>query len=121
LYEQCVTAYRMMLPIFQEQEDYEEQMNCHLDLFNLCKLLIDENTMNQRIFSNYYRVAFYGKPFKDMDGKEYIYKELNTNRVAEVAENLKVRSRSESLPQKLNLIFFTEPIRKKVRQSCHVA
>jgi hypothetical protein len=46
--------------------------------------------MNQRIFSNYYRVAFYGKPFKDMDGKEYIYKELNTARVAEVAENLKV-------------------------------
>jgi len=48
--------------------------------------------MNQRIFSNYYRVAFYGKPFKDMDGKEYIYKELNTARVAEVAENLKVTS-----------------------------
>jgi hypothetical protein len=91
LYEQCVTAYRMMLPIFQEQEDYERQMNCHGDLFNLCKLLIDENTMNQRIFSNYYRVAFYGKPFKDMDGKEYIYKELNTARVAEVAENLKTR------------------------------
>lgn len=42
LYEQCVTAYRMMLPIFQEQEDYERQMNCHGDLFNLCKLLIDE-------------------------------------------------------------------------------
>ncbi len=75
--------------------------------------------MNQRIFSNYYRVAFYGKPFKDMDGKEYIYKELNTNRVAEVAENLKVRSRSD--PKESSLTNFTASIREKVRQGCHVA
>lgn len=90
-YESSVTAYRMMLPIFQEEENYQKQMECYFDLYNLCKSLVDEHRMNQRIFSNYYRVAFYGKKFGEMNGKEYIYKEMNTVRVADITEKLKKR------------------------------
>lgn len=46
--------------------------------------------MQQRIFSNYYRVAFYGKKLKDLDGKMFIYKEKNTVMLPVFAENIMV-------------------------------
>jgi hypothetical protein len=46
--------------------------------------------LKQRIFSNYYRVAFVGSRFgPDLDGKEFIYKEANTVRVTDVTEHMK--------------------------------
>jgi hypothetical protein len=84
-----------MLPIFQEEENYQKQMECYYDLYNLCKSLIDEHRMNQRIFSNYYRVGFYGKKFGELNRKEFIYKELNTVRVADITEKLKVTTKQK--------------------------
>jgi hypothetical protein len=48
--------------------------------------------MKQRIFSNYYRVAFYGKKFEDMDQKAYIYKEHVTMMLPDFTAKLLVYS-----------------------------
>eukprot|EP01127_Copromyxa_protea_P019111 TRINITY_DN6125_c0_g1_i1.p1 TRINITY_DN6125_c0_g1~~TRINITY_DN6125_c0_g1_i1.p1 ORF type:complete len:2110 (-),score=401.82 TRINITY_DN6125_c0_g1_i1:18-5717(-) len=87
-YESAVEAYRMMLPIYQETADYARQHVCYKDLVELTNTLMDTNQMQQRIFSNYYRVAFYGKKLKDLDGKTYIYKEKNTVMLPVFAQNI---------------------------------
>lgn len=87
-YESCVSAYQMMLPIFQETNDYKRQRECYEDLVALTGQLLNEEQLKQRIFSNYYRVAFYGKKLKTLDGKEYIYKELNTVLLAQFSEKI---------------------------------
>jgi len=91
-FESSVQAYRMMLPIYLESENYAKQKEIYQDLLLLANKLTDESQLKQRIFSNYYRVAFYGAKFgEELNGKEFVYKELNTTRVAEVTERLMVR------------------------------
>lgn len=53
-------------------------------------ILLDEEQIKQRIFSNYYRVAFFGKKLLDLDGKEFIYKELNTTMLAQFTDKIMV-------------------------------
>lgn len=90
LYESCVAAYRMLLPIYLETENYKRQKEIYADLLSLTSLLTDETTLKQRIFSNYYRISFYGEKFgSDLDGKEFIYKEQNTTRVTDITDRLK--------------------------------
>jgi len=81
----------MLLPIYLETENYNKQKEIYRDLLELTNRLTDESHLKQRIFSNYYRVAFYGEKFgPELNGKEFIYKELNTTRVTDVTERLKV-------------------------------
>eukprot|EP01125_Pyxidicula_operculata_P015717 TRINITY_DN535_c1_g1_i1.p1 TRINITY_DN535_c1_g1~~TRINITY_DN535_c1_g1_i1.p1 ORF type:complete len:1661 (-),score=335.16 TRINITY_DN535_c1_g1_i1:2922-7904(-) len=87
-YETCVSAYQIMLPIYQEKGNYARQRECHLDLVNLTGKLIDESVVKQRIFSNYYRVGFYGKKVSELNGKEFIYKELNTTMLTVFTERI---------------------------------
>jgi hypothetical protein len=92
LYESCVAAYRMLLPIYMETENYKKQKEIYGDLLQLTSLLTDETTLKQRIFSNYYRIAFYGDKFgPDLDGKEFVYKEANTTRVTDITDRLKAQ------------------------------
>lgn len=42
------------------------------------------------MFSNYYRVAYYGQKFEEFDGTEYVYKEASAVRLADFTERLKV-------------------------------
>lgn len=92
LLELAVAAYRMLLPIYQTTEDYKMQQLCHGDLFTLTGQLNDETQMKQRIFSNYYRVTFCGtKLGTDLDGHTFIYRELNTMRLADFTTRLRVQ------------------------------
>uniref|UniRef100_A0A6B2L2E6 DOCKER domain-containing protein n=1 Tax=Arcella intermedia TaxID=1963864 RepID=A0A6B2L2E6_9EUKA len=70
-------------------------MSYYQELAELTRLLTDENYMKQRIFSNYYRVAFYGKILGDEDGKEYIYKEPNTTMLTVFTEKLMIQFKSK--------------------------
>lgn len=90
LHESCVEVYRLLLPIYQKKRDYKQQAECYRDLSKLCNTIVAENETNQRLFSNYYRVAFYGKNFEEFDGKEYIYKVSSSMRVADFTEGLTV-------------------------------
>jgi len=62
---------------------------CHEDLTNIFKKIMDLDSSGSRMLGSYYRVGFYGVAFKDLDGKEYIYKEPKITRLAEIAERLK--------------------------------
>eukprot|EP01125_Pyxidicula_operculata_P010724 TRINITY_DN352_c2_g1_i5.p1 TRINITY_DN352_c2_g1~~TRINITY_DN352_c2_g1_i5.p1 ORF type:complete len:1457 (+),score=276.94 TRINITY_DN352_c2_g1_i5:217-4587(+) len=81
-YELAVSVYQVLLPLFQELGDYSRQRDCYRDLVELTDVLTNESKLKQRIFSNYYRVGFYGKKFQEMNGKEYVYKEPNTTMLA---------------------------------------
>jgi hypothetical protein len=90
LYESCVEVYRLLLPIHQVRRDYAQQGKCYQDLFGLCNTIVKENEVNQRMFANYYRVAFYGEKFEEFNGTEYVYKESNSILITEFTDRLKV-------------------------------
>lgn len=62
-----------------------------------------KNQSNQRLFSNYYRVAFYGQKLEELDGTEYVYKTSNDCRLADLSERLKVYSLFPKLIIRINL------------------
>jgi hypothetical protein len=46
------------------------------------------------LFSNYYRVAFFGKQWRDLQGKEFVYRANDTVRLNDFTTRLKVASSS---------------------------
>eukprot|EP01114_Cavostelium_apophysatum_P015137 TRINITY_DN4064_c0_g1_i2.p1 TRINITY_DN4064_c0_g1~~TRINITY_DN4064_c0_g1_i2.p1 ORF type:complete len:1824 (-),score=558.97 TRINITY_DN4064_c0_g1_i2:115-5586(-) len=108
LHESCIEVYRILLPIHQKKRDYKKQSLCYADLHSLCDTVVEENETNQRLFSNYYRVAFFGKIFDEYDGKEYVYKEPSTVRLAEFSQHLQDqfanRFAAENLTDKLRIL-----------------
>lgn len=44
-----------------------------------------------RFLGSYYRVAFYGNPFEELNGQEFIYKEPKLTRLGEISDRLVVR------------------------------
>ena len=49
-----------------------------------------DRLQGKRIFGTYYRVAFYGSRFGDLDGEEYIYKEKPLAKLVEIAHRIEV-------------------------------
>jgi hypothetical protein len=54
-------------------------------------LSVDQNAEKGRLFSNYYRVAFFGKQWRDLQGKEFVYRANDTVRLNDFTTRLKVR------------------------------
>lgn len=89
-YESCAAAYRMILPTYYENDNYQMQKKCYAELQWLCQQILDENVMKQRIFSNYYRVVVYGSKLgPEVNGVEFVYKELPTMRLMDFSEKIK--------------------------------
>jgi hypothetical protein len=89
-YESCAAAYRMILPTYYENDNYQMQKRCYAELQWLCQQILDENVMKQRIFSNYYRVVVYGSKLgSEVNGVEFVYKELPTMRLMDFSEKMK--------------------------------
>lgn len=44
----------------------------------------------KRAMGSYFRVSFYGTPFDDLDGREFIYKEKSHARLAEISLRFEV-------------------------------
>jgi hypothetical protein len=67
------------------------------------------------LFSNYYRVAFFGKQWRDLQGKEFVYRANDTVRLNDFTTRLKVAS-SPTFPHHLaSLSARTQPIPCVVR------
>lgn len=49
-----------------------------------------QNQERGRLFSNYYRVAFFGKLWRDLQGKEFVYRANDTVRLNDFTTRLKV-------------------------------
>ncbi|KAF2073346.1 hypothetical protein CYY_005337 [Polysphondylium violaceum] len=88
-FESCAETYRLLLPTYQRNRDWQRQRDSYQELVMLCNQITIENTVKQRIFSNYYRVAFYCQQLiPEIHGKEYVYKELNFVRLSDLSERL---------------------------------
>jgi len=61
----------------------------HEELHNIFIKIIELDSTGSRLLGSYYRVGFYGAAFKELDCKEFIYKEPKITRLAEIAERLK--------------------------------
>lgn len=56
---------------------------------------------NKRMFGTYFRVAFFGSKFGDLDEREFIYKEPGITHLPEISHRLEVRNVSASFYYKV--------------------
>lgn len=90
LFESCVEVYRLLLPIYQFRRNYQRQSDCYEDLHKLCNASVEQMQTNNRIFAQYYRVAFFGggEKLQELDGQQFIYKENGAVRLDGITERL---------------------------------
>lgn len=81
-------VYRLVLPIHVKRRDYYRQSQCYAKLNQLCEIIVKENMSSQRLFFNYYRVAFYGELFGNLNATEWVYKENSEIRLSDITERL---------------------------------
>eukprot|EP01132_Coremiostelium_polycephalum_P008049 gene8049-9900_t len=110
-FESAAQTYQLILPIYQRRRDWQKQKSTFEDLLNLCNLVIQENAIKQRIFSNYYRVAFYcEKLIPELHNKEFIYKELNVTRLADLSERLQAQYGGKFGAENIKLLPNNKPV-----------
>ncbi|EGC34144.1 hypothetical protein DICPUDRAFT_153700 [Dictyostelium purpureum] len=89
-FESAAETYRLLLPTYIHQKDWTKQRDAYQELVILCSQIISENVVSQRIFSSYYRVAFFCKKLNEhLHGKVFIYKENNYVRLSDLSDRLK--------------------------------
>ncbi|EGG15455.1 DOCK family protein [Cavenderia fasciculata] len=104
-FESCIETYQLLLPTYQKNREWKRQYECYSELVVLCNQMISESTVNQRLFANYYRVAFFGKNLlPEIHEKEYIYKELPSVRLADISERLQNQFRGKFGDDKFHLL-----------------
>jgi hypothetical protein len=84
---------------------------CHSDLVEIYTKIVQSDQTQSRLLGSYYRVGFYGKPFQELDGKEYVYKEPKITRLGEIKERL-VELFSEKFKEPLVFITDSSPVDK---------
>ncbi|KAN0022151.1 hypothetical protein ACTFIU_004320 [Dictyostelium citrinum] len=110
-FESAAETYRLLLPTYQHQKDWNKQRDAYQELVLLCNQIISENVVNQRIFSNYYRVAFYCQDLiPDLHGKEFVYKENNYVRLSDLSERLKKQYCDKFGEDKFHLLPNNKPV-----------
>eukprot|EP01117_Protostelium_nocturnum_P018478 TRINITY_DN7737_c0_g1_i3.p1 TRINITY_DN7737_c0_g1~~TRINITY_DN7737_c0_g1_i3.p1 ORF type:complete len:1870 (-),score=707.33 TRINITY_DN7737_c0_g1_i3:192-5801(-) len=110
LYESCVEVYQNILPICRKKRDYNQQKEFYTDLAGLCSTIVVGNESNNRLFSNYYRVAFIGKKFDEIDGSEFIYKEPSEIRLVDFTERLLLQYKSHFGAENVHLLPNTKSV-----------
>jgi hypothetical protein len=76
LYELVIDIYRFVIDIHQRHRDYKQLALCFADLEAVCSSLTAANMQGSRLFSNFYRVGFYGAAWPaDLRDAKFIYKE----------------------------------------------
>jgi hypothetical protein len=89
-YEDAVDIYNLMLPVFEADENFGEQAECHGAIADLCQQIVDEEQAGTRLWPIYYLVSFLGEPFRK-DGLadcRFVYREPGTVRIAELSGSL---------------------------------
>lgn len=88
-YEIMPEVYKLIVPMYEEQRNYEALLVCYKTLHNAYAKIVDVNRTGRRLLGKYYRVAFFGPAyFIEEAGKEYIYKEPKVTSLAEISERL---------------------------------
>ena len=91
LFEYAVEAYKPLTALYESTRSFGDLMACHEQLVQAYRCVQDAHQTNSRFLGMYYRVGFYGakyNPEDELDGKEYIYKEPQLTRLADVCDRL---------------------------------
>ncbi|KAK0422809.1 hypothetical protein QR680_007798 [Steinernema hermaphroditum] len=103
MYEQLLDIYKILSPVLEEWRDYQRLAQLHNRIsVSLGKIeptvpMQDDlseawssplPTADKRCFGTYFRVAFYGSLFGDVDGVEFVYKEPAITKLPEVSHRL---------------------------------
>jgi hypothetical protein len=107
---------RFMAAIHKKNKHYQKLSECYNELHQFCEKIVQANQTNSRLFSNYYRVAFFGDVLPDQNGKEYIYKEPPMVRLADIAERLKTQYTAKLGPNKV-ILLPNKPVDKATMQA----
>ncbi|KAH3762526.1 DOCK family protein [Pelomyxa schiedti] len=89
LYEESIDALLLTLPLHRYNKNYKKQSGVHSALNVLCNKVVEDNVGTMRVMPNYYRVAFYGVGWGDLNQKEFVYKEQCTCRLPDISRRLK--------------------------------
>jgi len=120
-FESCAETYRLLLPTYQRNRDWQRQRDSYQELVMLCNQITIENTVKQRIFSNYYRVAFYCQQLiPEIHGKEYIYKELNFVRLSDLSERLQTQYGAKFGDKFIHLLPNNKPVDTSTLDPAHL-
>eukprot|EP01129_Flabellula_baltica_P003357 TRINITY_DN13138_c0_g1_i1.p1 TRINITY_DN13138_c0_g1~~TRINITY_DN13138_c0_g1_i1.p1 ORF type:complete len:1073 (-),score=196.31 TRINITY_DN13138_c0_g1_i1:71-3289(-) len=87
-YELVIEIHYILINLFTIMKQFDKVNQLSSLLVNHSKSASTAIDSGGRMFSNYYRVAFYGNLFEEYDGAEYIYKELPMIRLADFSERL---------------------------------
>jgi hypothetical protein len=88
LFETVNEVYKPVIPIAEANRNFTKLADVHNELHVAFQKV--DRLQGKRIFGTYYRVAFYGSRFGDLDGEEYIYKEKPLAKLVEIAHRIEV-------------------------------
>jgi len=80
---------------------------------------VSENLNSLRLFFNYYRVAFYGELFENLNGTEWVYKEQSSVRLPDISDRLMNQYGNRFGKDKVHLLPNTKSVILSELQSGH--
>lgn len=90
LYENVIEVYSVLEAIFKREKNYTQMIETLSESTVMCKILVDkEKEREARLFARYYRVAFFGRPLEELDGRDFIYKRPATSNLASFQQQMK--------------------------------
>ncbi|KAJ3342355.1 Dedicator of cytokinesis protein 8 [Gonapodya sp. JEL0774] len=85
MYENVNAVAKVLMPIYEKESLYENLAVTHKMVGQCFEELNRLTKSGKRLSATYFRVAFFGKKFGDLDGLEFIYKEKPATSLAEIA------------------------------------
>ena len=79
-FELVSCLYNIFTPTLARQRDFSALAHATDDMHTCYVNILEIEKTKKRHLGKYYRVAFYGAVFKELDGKEFIYKEPDVSR-----------------------------------------
>lgn len=86
LYEAVNEVYKIIIPILEAHRDVRKLSTTHDNLKRAFDNIVQKG--HKRMFGTYFRVAFFGSKFGDLDEREFIYKEPGITHLPEISHRL---------------------------------
>ncbi|XP_035377777.1 dedicator of cytokinesis protein 8 isoform X2 [Electrophorus electricus] len=86
LYEAVNEVYKIIIPILEAHRDFRKLATTHDNLKRAFDNIVHKG--HKRMFGTYFRVAFFGSKFGDLDEREFIYKEPGITHLPEISHRL---------------------------------
>jgi len=91
LHETAIDVQQVMVYMLRTQRNWAKLGLSYDDSAKWCTQIVDSDRTNRRLFSNYYRVSFFGNQFGSVNGKSLVYKELGEFRLSDLTNRLKAQ------------------------------